>query len=330
MALISAADESAGFLVWAEASDVGDLTVEQLHADVRHIAHSYLKVPTLPLFSRARVICDRAFTLLAGRQRPGQSRDLYVAAGWSLAMLAWMSTDLGRPDAAHTHARAAWVCADNADHNGLRAWVRATQHTAAFWDNRYTEAAGYAADGLTYATRGSAEALLASAWALDLAKAGRIEDARAAFARARNAVDTADPADDELTGPFSCSADRASGFWSDLHLVLDAPAAALADVDHAVAAFEATPEPHRNYGSERMVRLQQVRAHLALGELEGAQQAFTPVLDTPPEHRVRPLTKRFVEVQALTSAYADDAIIREMQEAIIAFRRETVVAQPSP
>lgn len=76
--------------------------------------------------------------------------------------------------------------------------ARTTQHTAAFWGNRYTEAAGYTADGLTYATRGSAEALLASAWALDLAKAGRIEDTRAAFARARDAVEAAEPADDAI------------------------------------------------------------------------------------------------------------------------------------
>jgi len=100
-----------------------------MHSDIRRIAHSYLKVPTLPLFARARAIRDHAFTLLAGRQPPCQTRDLYAAAGWALTLLAWMSTDLGRPDVTDTHARAAWLCADNADHNGLRAWVRATPST---------------------------------------------------------------------------------------------------------------------------------------------------------------------------------------------------------
>lgn len=213
---------------------------------------------------------------------------------------------------------------------GLRAWVRATQHTAAFWDKRYDEAVCYAADGLTYATRGSAEVLLASAWALDLAKVGRIEEARAAFTRARSALDAAEPTDDELTGPFSCPAQRASGFWSDLHLALDAPADALAETDRAVAVFEATPASDRNAGSERMVRLQQVRAHLALGELDGAREALVPVLDTPPEHRVRPLAQRCAVIHTQTSAYADEAIIREMQDAIVAFGHEAVVPQPSP
>jgi len=66
VALMSAADESAHFLAWAEASNTGDLTVEEMHSDIRRIAHSYLKVPTLPLFARARAIRDHAFTLLAG------------------------------------------------------------------------------------------------------------------------------------------------------------------------------------------------------------------------------------------------------------------------
>ncbi|MQA16626.1 MAG: hypothetical protein GEV09_21585 [Pseudonocardiaceae bacterium] len=322
--LVSAADESARFLAWAEESNAGDLTLEQMHTDVRRIAHCYLKVPTLPLFARARTIRDRAFALLTGHQRPSQTRDLYAVAGWSLTLLAWMSTDLGRPNAADTHARAAWLCADNADHNGLRAWVRATQHTAAFWEHRYIDAAGYAADGLAYATSGSAEALLANAWALDLAKAGRTDDARVALARARSATDTADHADDELSGPFTCSADRAAGLWSDLQLALGTPAVALVAADRAVSAFEATPDSGRNLGSERMVRLQQVRAHLALGELDGAEQAITPVLATPPEHRVRPLLQRFTDVYTQVSTYADEEIGRDMREAITAFGRENV------
>jgi transcriptional regulator with XRE-family HTH domain len=68
--LVSAADESARFLAWAEASNIGDLTLEQMHSDIRWIACNYLKVPTLPLFTRVCAIRDRAFGLLAGRQRP--------------------------------------------------------------------------------------------------------------------------------------------------------------------------------------------------------------------------------------------------------------------
>jgi transcriptional regulator with XRE-family HTH domain len=325
-ALVSAADESAHFLAWAEASNTGDLTVEQMHADVRQIAHSYLKVPTLPLFARARAVRDHAFALLPGPQRPYQTRDLYAAAGWALTLLAWMSTDLGRPDAADTHARAAWLCAGNAEHNGLRAWVRATQHTAARWEHRFLDAARYAEDGLNYAVTGSAELFLASAQALDLANAGQADYARAALAHAREMAETVEQTDDELAGPFTCSVDRAKGgFWSDVHLALGESADALAEANRAVAAFERAAPPRRNLGSERMARLQQVRAHLALRQFDGAEAALmTVLLDTAPEHRVRPLLQRLGEVhtQLLTCDQHSEPILCTMREAITDFQRE--------
>lgn len=321
----TAAEESARFLAWAETSNIGDLTLEQMHSEVQWIAHNYLKVPTLPLFTRARTIRDGAFGLLAGRQRPDQSRDLYTVAGWALTMLAWISTDLGWPDAADTHARAAWVCADNADHHGLRAWVRATQHTAAFWKGRFLDAARYAEDGLRYAATGSAEAFLSSAWALDLAKAGQISDACTALARARDATEVVEQRYDDLAGPFTCSADRAGGFWSDVYLALGQPVNALTEADRAVAAFELVPVEQRSHGSERMARVQQVRAHLALSQLDGAYETLAPVLDTSPEYRVRPLVQHLGEVhtQAATCKQSDEPTLCAMRDAITAFREQS-------
>lgn len=320
--LVVTADESARFLAWAEASNVGELTVEQMYSNLQRIARNYLKVPTPPLFIRARAIRDQVFALLAGHQRPDQSRDLYAVAGWALTLLGWISTDLGRPDAAHTHARAAWVCADNAGHNGLRAWARATQHTAAFWEHRFLDAAHYAQDGLRYANTGSAGAFLASAHALDLAKAGQADDARAALVRARDTAEVITQASDELAGPFTCSVDRAGGFWSDVYLALAQPTAALIEADRAVAVFERTPTPRRNLGSERMARVQQVRAHLALGQFDGAAETLAPVLDTAPEHRVRPLLQRLGEVleqAAVACGQRSEPALSTLREAITDF-----------
>jgi hypothetical protein len=186
--LMDAASESATWLSLAETSNVGELTVEQLHADVRRIATSYLKTPTGPLFTRTRALRDRAFVLLEGRQRPAQTRQLYAAAGWALTLLAWMTVDLGRPDVAETHARSARVCADNADLDGLRAWVCATQHTAAFWQDDFARAAEYAAEGRRYA-EGSAELYLASAHAMDLSRSHRLDQAHEVLTEARHLAD---------------------------------------------------------------------------------------------------------------------------------------------
>lgn len=157
------------------------------------------------------------------------------------------------------------MCADNADHHGLRAWIRATPHFAALLEHHFLDAAHYAEDGLRYAATGSAEAFLASALA----------------------------------------------------------------ADRAVAAFEQTPAERRNAGSEHMARALQVRRHVALGQLDGAVEVLSLILDTPAEHRVRPLLQRLDEVhtQALTCPQRDEPALRGLREAITDFRRQAVVAE---
>jgi hypothetical protein len=296
--LMDAASESATWLSLAESSNVGELTVEQLHADVRRIATSYLKTPTGPLFARTRALRDRAFVLLEGRQRPAQTRQLYAAAGWALTLLAWMTVDLGRPDVAETHARSARVCADNADLDSLRAWVCATQHTAAFWQDDFARAAEYAAEGRRYA-EGSAALYLASAQAMDLSRSHQLDRAHEVLTEARHLADRLQMSPDEVGGPFQCTTGRAAGLWADTHFGLHQPREALALTLDGLTAFERTPAAERNAGSERMVRLQLAKAHLMLSEPDGAAEALQPVLETPPEHRVRPLLRRVTEVAAL-------------------------------
>lgn len=58
------------------------------------------------------------------KQKPTQTRDLYLLAGRVSGLLAKASQDLVRPHDAMTQARTMFVCADNADHHGLRAWAR--------------------------------------------------------------------------------------------------------------------------------------------------------------------------------------------------------------
>lgn len=320
--LMDAADESAKILTWAEAANVGDLTIEQIHTEIRRIAHSYLKVPTVPLFDRTRELRDRIVGLLNGRQKPSHSRELYSAAGWALTMLAWISTDLNVPDASEEHLRTAWVFAENADQNNLRCWIRATQHTAAFWQQDFARAAQHAEDGLRYAGSGSTELYLSSAWALDLARCGDSEQALAVLNRAQNAAERLGVGEDALPGPFTCSIARAGGFWSDTHLAVGDTKEALLISNSALRGFESTPNDRRNFGSERMVRCAQVKAHLLAGELDGASEALAPVLDTTPEHRVLPLLQRVNEISRMIADYRErnSLVVAKTQDAIDEFR----------
>ncbi|MEV6270064.1 hypothetical protein AB0L64_23060 [Kribbella sp. NPDC051936] len=318
--LVNAGDESIALLSYAEESNVGDLTVEQLHADIERIAQSYLRTPIRPLFVKSRAIRDRAFALLAGNQAPRQSRDLYAAAGWAITLLAWMSVDLGRPDIAEGHTRTAWACAEAADHDVLRGWIRATQHTAAYWQEDFARAAAYAEDGLRY-NAGTARLFLASAASVDLARLGRTDKARALLDIARTMV--VRPAESEPGGVLLCTPERAEGLWANTHLAFGDVRLTSDHADHSVALFEAVPYALRNAGSERMARLQQAKARLLLGELDGAIEAAEPVLLVPPEYRVRPLIQRAAEVAALTTPYVRSPKGRMLRDRVADFTQRT-------
>ncbi|HEY3513271.1 hypothetical protein [Kribbella sp. NPDC051137] len=317
--VVNAGDESITLLSYAEESNVGELTVEQLQADIERIAQSYLRTPTRHLFAKSRAIRDRTFTLLAGNQSPRQSRDLYTAAGWAITLLAWMSVDLGRPDIAESHTRTAWACAEAADHDVLRGWIRATQHTAAFWQDDFARAAEYAQDGLRYAA-GTARLFLASAASVDLARADRPDKARELL----NIAQTLNvrPAESEPGGVLLCTPERAEGFWADTYLALGEAQRTANHADHSVAQFEVAPYAVRNLGSERMARLQQAKARLLLGELDGASEAAEPVLQLPPEYRVRPLLQRLAEVAVLTGPYARSPKARLLRDRIVEFTQQ--------
>jgi hypothetical protein len=323
-----AADESSQFLAWAEDENVGELTLEQLHTQIRRISQAYLKVPTAPLFTRTKEVRDRAFTLLAGQQRPSHTRDLYAVAGWSLTMLAWISTDIDRPDAAEDHTRAAWLCAERADHNGLRGWVRCTQAFGAYWQDDFAQAAEIAASGLEHAT-GTARLWLTSAYAQFLARIGQDEPAWAALRQAWQMAEGVDQADDELVGPFTCGPDRATGYWANTELWLGAAEAALDQADRSVAAFEAVPREQRNWGSERMTHLNKARAHIILGQLDGAELALAPVFNTAREHRTRPVVGRMNDVQAAlaASSHATDPIASRMRYDLQAFQHDATARE---
>jgi hypothetical protein len=116
-----AASESARFGQFAEQSNVGPHTLEQFRADLARIVTTYPNRPVYPLFVELRALRTRAFELLEGRQYPEQSRELYLVAGALCGVLANASFDLGWLPAAETQARTAFLCAELAGHNALRA-----------------------------------------------------------------------------------------------------------------------------------------------------------------------------------------------------------------
>ncbi|MGC4983948.1 XRE family transcriptional regulator [Streptomyces sp. DT193] len=288
-----AADESATWAQWAEASNVGDIALEQLMAETRALATDYLTSDPVVLFTRTRQLRDRTFTLLEGHQYPRQSADLYVAAGYLCGLLAWMSSDLGQLRDADTQGRTAWLCAELAGHNDLRAWVLSTRSKVCFWDGRLREAIAYARRGATCRPAGTVSVLLACQEADAWSQLGAHDEAIEALNRAEALRDSVLEADD-VGGIFSCQPARQENYAAAVHLRVGEPVKALRAADNALALM--ATQTVRAYGTEAQIHISKASAHLATGEAEGALEALAPVLAMPPDHRLTPVTRRLYEL----------------------------------
>ncbi|MER5322257.1 helix-turn-helix transcriptional regulator [Streptosporangium roseum] len=299
----TAASESATWAQWAETTNVGDIALEQLLADTRTLAITYVTGDPLAVFSRARQLRDQVFSLLEGHQYPRQATDLYAMAGYLCGLLAWISSDLGQMRDADTQGRTAWLCAELAGHNELRAWVLSTRSKIALWDGRLREAINHARRGAAYDPQGTAGVLLAcqeaDAWSL----LGAAEEARAAITRAADARDRVIGAD-EVAGIFSCMEFRRANYASAVLLRIGAPDEALREAE---AAF--TSREPRAYGTAAQVRIVQAAAHLALRQPDGAIATLRPVFALPPQQRLEPVARRIRELGAALarSPMADSA-----------------------
>jgi hypothetical protein len=318
--IMDAAGQSAEFGEWAEGTNVGSTTLEQLDEDVRRISRDYLGNPPLPLLLGALRVRNRVFTLLEGRQHPEQSRHLYLTAGRLCGLLGWMASDVGRHGEAETQARTAWLCAELAGSDGLRAWVRATQSKIAYWDGRVQESAGLASDGLRFAAPDSARVLLASLSARAWARLGQPGQAHSALHVAED--ERARAGEDEVGGLLGFSEAQQSYMAGSTYLWLREPKEALAASDRAVWLFDVGNQSNRFYGAEMLALVDAASALVQSGDLDGAAERLQPILELPPEQQLDTFTSRLEELRdsLRRSRYATSKPAVDIQRQIEEFR----------
>jgi hypothetical protein len=286
--VVVAARESADFGRDVGRGNVNPLTVEQFHADLTWLAERYPNRPVAPSFAEAVELRNRAFSLLEDRQRPSETRDLYVIAGTLCGMLANASFDLGYMDAAATQARTAFLCGELAGHDGLRCWVRGMQSLIAYWCGRLPEAASLAHDGWEFVPeRGTARVRAA---ALEARAAGRQGDEAAM----RDALRRAEQARDEVTlhdepgGMLAFPEPKQLFYTASAYLGLNSrtlPAdgwAARAEqaAGTAIGLYAASPAAEQRLGELSLARLDLAAARLERSDLDGAALTVRTVLDT--------------------------------------------------
>ena len=180
-----AARRAMRFSATAGSSNISGESLEQLWAETSRLAIAYPQQPLSVITGDIVSLQDIVFQLLEGRQRPSESRDLYVIGGLASGMLSKASHDFRDPDTAMTHARTALLCANNAEHTSLAAWVRGLQSLITYWAQRPREALEYAQPGQQLpGITGSVTVWLASLEARAWARLGNGAASREAIARA--------------------------------------------------------------------------------------------------------------------------------------------------
>ncbi len=332
--VMTAARKALRFSATVEGSNVGPETLEQLHDEVARLARAYLVQPIPTLVGDLAEVQDVAFRLLEGRQRPADTRELYLLAGVMCSLLAEASLGLGDPHTAMTQARTGYICADNAGHDGLRAWIRGFQSMTAYWAGWPHEALRYAQLGADAAARasGTAAVYLPALEARAYAVLGEAVESREAVERARIARERVVPDElDEFGGQLTFTRPRQLYYAADATVWLPGEEErAEREAAEAVDAYEHAEQAERSYVNEALARADLALARGGRGELDGARAALLPVLDLAPQQRVSPIITSTMRVYAVLHdpRYRGSSAARGMQEEIEGFCQVTAAALP--
>lgn len=287
-----AARRALRFLASAEGNILGPQTLAELHSEVARLAAAYPREPLASLLGDLADTQDFVFRVLEGRRgRPTEVRDLYLLAGVTCGMLAKASHDIGDSRSALTQTRTAYVCADNADHNGLRAWVLGLQSLISYWAGWAEDARRYAGLGTATAAgvTGTSVAWLAALEARASAALGDAEATRTALSRAEAAREQLVADDlDALGGIMTFPRPRQLYYSVDAMVALPEPPPELPErAEDAVAAYQTASPEEWAFSDEAGARTDLALAWLGRGELDGACEALRPVLDLPHDRRIR-------------------------------------------
>lgn len=284
-----AARRALRFTALAQGSDVSPDAIATLQDETLRIALAYPVSPLHSFLDDLVNLQDVAFQLLEGKYKTSQARDLHLLAAMSSGMLAKAAHDLTDPAAALTHARAAYLCAEQAGHDGLKGWVRAVMSLASYFAGRPGEAVRYAQAGASLpGATGGVTAWLPSLEARAHAAQGNAEATRAAITRAHQArEDIATSELDDFGDLFAFGLVKQNYYLAEAVVQL-APGTeeAARCADDAVAGYLALPDEETDWSSLAGARAHQALARAARGHFDGAQEALDPVLELAPAQRI--------------------------------------------
>ncbi|MHC0431529.1 hypothetical protein ACX6XY_15285 [Streptomyces sp. O3] len=327
-----AANRALRFAVIAESTSVGAETLDHIRDEVTRIAAAYPRVALHDILADLIEIQDLVFRLLeSDRPTPAQAVDLHLWASMTSGMLAKASHDLSDPKSAMTQARAAYVCADQAGHNGMRAWIRGLQSLIAYWSGRPDDAATYAARGATLLTApaGTVAVWLAAQEARAHAVLGDADGVHTALLQATDARDATVRDDlDAIGGILTFPRPRQAYYTAEARVLLgDTTRNTERAAEEAVHAYATAPADEWAFGDQAGAHTNLALARIARSDLDGAADAVGPVLDLPPAQHNHGI---IVSAQRVREALSTGPLRNAAQTKDLRAELEAFTATPTP
>lgn len=321
-----AADRAREFGVLAQAMSAE--AVGLIRDEVRELAIAGPRSPVTDRLGRLADAQDCAFRLLESRARPADARELYVLCGLACGMLAKASHGLGEPHAAMTQSRTAFICAEQAGHTGLMAWVRGVQSLMTYWDGRSIESVRLARHGteLARSSPGSVRVWLPICEARAQAQQGAASPAFAAVRSAEEAAQSVSADDlDQLADMFFCGPLRTTYYVADV-LAWFAPhdPRTLDHAERAVAGYADPTTREWSYGNQAGAHVMLALARTGRGDVDGAAEALAPVLQMPVEQRISGVIASLQRVPAVLPIRASPDLVEQIRQ----FTRTPATALP--
>lgn len=332
--VVDDARDAARFARQISAGSMSSSALEQIRVEVCRFATDYVSKPLSELFVDIRELRGEVVNLVGCNRFPNQMRELYLAASRLGGLQAHVCLDLGHYSAAHTHAHTAFLCAELAGHDGMRAWVRSLQSLIAYWDGQLADAVEFARDGARHCSDGSIAARLPSLEARAAAGRGDKRGALAALERAEHARVVVGDRDDDA-GVFTFPAAKQAVYAGTTLLTLgdrDTAARAAQESSYALQLYEAAAPVDRSTGDMLAARLDLARAYLMHDDLDGLADQLNVVLAVPQVRRTASIVKRAASIgEDLTqSRYAHSPQGKQIRTEIASFCAPPPALPPAP
>jgi transcriptional regulator with XRE-family HTH domain/tetratricopeptide (TPR) repeat protein len=330
--VLMAAHEGSDHAEQAEQPGIGDITFEQLRADVMRLTSLLDSGEPFTAFLDMRRVRDRIYRLLDRRLWPREQTSLYFLLACLNGLMGIPANMLGYPDAAEELNRAGWAYAHAIDHRPLMAWLRGELSVYAYFRGRFEESRDLALSGLEYLSVGPQAAGLHIYYAR---AAGRLGDADAALQSVHDAHQARNQDyNDELLdigGNFAISEATHYGLaGAALTATAGAEREAAEELEHAIGLYDRGPGEREEYwfGGKPLAGIDLAVVRLRSGSLDAAAAALEPTFSLPAAQRITDVTIRLAAARDELSApvFRGSALARALGEQIEEFSRETIVA----